>query len=76
MRIAESWTTPQYKISIYTLDTHWYVEFEAGPMKQGYKFNKEKFPSIVDVKNAMTEEFLSEVYQHFNGMFLSLKKAL
>jgi hypothetical protein len=75
MRIAETWKTPQYRVFIYTLDSSWYVEFEAGPMKQGYKWSKEKCPSIVDVKNAMTEEFLSEVYSHFNAMFLTLKKA-
>ena len=76
MRIAESWNTPQYRVVIYTLDAAWYVEFEAGPMKQGYKWTKEKCPSIVDVKNAMTEEFLTEVYSHFNAMFLSLKKTM
>ncbi len=76
MRIAETLNTPQFRIVIYTLDNTWYVEFEAGPMKQGYKMQKEKFPAIADVKNALNEIFLSEVYQHFNGMFISLKKAI
>jgi len=76
MRIAESWNTPKYRVVIYTLDTAWYVEFEAGPMKQGYKWSKEKCPSLADVKNAMSEEFLSEVYAQFNAMFLSLKKTM
>jgi hypothetical protein len=74
MRIAESYTTPQYRVVIYTLETAWYVEFEAGPMKQGYKFNKEKYPALADVKNALSETFLGDVYAHFNAMFGSLKK--
>jgi hypothetical protein len=74
MRIAETWNTPQYRVFIYTLETAWYVEFEAGPMKQGYKFSKEKFPGLMDVKNALTETFMGEVYAHFNSMFGSLKK--
>lgn len=74
MRIAESFTTPQYRVVIYTLDTAWYVEFEAGPMKQGYKLKKEKHPSLEAVKNALSENFMAEVYAHFNAMFASLKQ--
>ena len=74
MRIAETWNTPQYRVFIYTMDAHWYVEFEAGPMKQGYKFSKEKFASLADMKDALTESFFTEVYEHFNSMFHSLKK--
>lgn len=73
MRIAESWKTPQFRIVIYTMETSWYVEFEAGPMKQGYKFNKEKYPALVDVKAALSESFLAEVYTHFESMYKSLK---
>ncbi len=76
MRIAESITTPQFRIVIYTLDTSWYVEFEAGPMKQGYKWSKEKVLSLADVKNILDENFLAEVYSHFNNMFLTLKKTM
>ena len=54
MRIAETWNTPQYRVFIYTMENHWYVEFEAGPMKQGYKFSKEKFASLADMKAALT----------------------
>lgn len=74
MRIAESWTTKQFRVVIYTLETQWYVEFEAGPMKQGYKFSKEKYATLADVHEALSPAFQTEVYEHFNRMFLSLKK--
>ena len=74
MRIADSWNTPQFRVVIYTLETAWYVEFEAGPMKQGYKFSKEKWPSLQDVKDALSVEFLTEVYSYFEKMYGSLKK--
>ena len=73
MRIAESWNTPQYRVVIYTLETAWYVEFEAGPMKQGYKFNKEKWPTLQAVKDALTTNFLTEVYTCFEKMYGALK---
>lgn len=73
MRIAEAWTTPQFRIAIYTLDLHWYVEFEAGPMKQGYKFSKEKYPALPDVKNLIASGFSDAVYNHFNNMFKTYK---
>lgn len=73
MRIEESFNTPQFRVVIYTLDTAWYVEFEAGPMKQGYKFKKEKYPGLDSVKNVLSETFMAEVYAHFNAMFGSMK---
>lgn len=74
MRIAETWNTPRYRVFIYSLDTAWYIEFEAGPMKQGYKWSKEKYPNLQDVKTALSDQFMDEVYTHFNSMFLSMKK--
>ena len=74
MRIADSWNTPQYRVVIYTLETAWYVEFEAGPMKQGYKFSKEKWFGLQQVKEALTVDFLTEVYGSFENMYKSIKK--
>jgi hypothetical protein len=73
MRIADSWKTQQFRTVVYTLETAWYVEFEAGPMKQGYKFSKEKYPALQDVKNALSAAFTSQVYTHFESMYNSLK---
>ena len=54
------------------------MDINMGKMSgiEAVRIIKEKCPSIVDVKNAMTEEFLTEVYSHFNAMFLSLKKTM
>ena len=37
------------------------VEFEAGPMKQAYKFMKDSHPSPAAVKEALTDTFLAGV---------------
>lgn len=51
-----------------------YVEFEAGPMKQGFKFMKNSHPSVGDVKDSLTEGFLAEVYATFEKMYLNMKE--
>ena len=51
-----------------------YVEFEAGPMKQGFKFMKDSHPVVGDVKDALTEGFLAGVYATFEKMYLNLKE--
>jgi len=75
MRIVETLLTPRYRIVIYTLENHWYIEFEAGPMKQGYKFSKEKHPSLEAAKLLLSDAFLDAVYNQFNTMFGSMKNA-
>ena len=74
MRIVESWSTKQFKTTIYAMERWHYVEFEAGRMKQGFKFMKESHPAVGDVKDALTEAFLAEVYATFEKMFLNLKQ--
>jgi hypothetical protein len=74
MRIADAWNTPQYRVVIYTLENNWYVEFEAGPMKQGYKMSKEKWPNLQSVKEALSVDFLTDVYARFESMYQALKK--
>lgn len=73
MRIVESWSTKQFKTTIYAMERWHYVEFEAGPMKQGFKFMKDSHPAVGDVKDALTEGFLAEVYATFEKMYLNLK---
>jgi len=50
MRIVETWSTQQFKTTIYAMERWHYVEFEAGPMKQGFKFMKESHPSTAKSK--------------------------
>lgn len=73
MRIVESWTTKEFKTTIYSMDLWFTVEFEAGPMKQAYKFMKATYPTVGAVKDALRPEFLAEVYASFEKMFLAFK---
>ena len=73
MRIVETWSTKQYKTTIYAMERWHYVEFEAGPMKQGFKFMKDAHPAPADVKSALTAEFLDGVYTIFNQMYVNFK---
>ena len=73
MRIVETWSTQQFKTTIYAMERWHYVEFEAGPMKQGFKFMKESHPSTAEVKEALNQPFLDEVYRTFEKMFLIKK---
>ena len=74
MRIVETWSTKQFKTTIYAMERWHVVEFEAGPMKQGFKFMKDSHPAVSDVKDALTEGFLAEVYATFEKMYLNLKE--
>ena len=72
MRIVETWSTKQFKTTIYAMERWYVVEFEAGPMKQAYKFMKDSHPAVGDVKKALTEGFLAGVYATFKKMYLNL----
>ncbi|MEY2963022.1 MAG: hypothetical protein RL754_283 [Bacteroidota bacterium] len=74
MRVVETWHTKQYKTTIYAMERWHYVEFEAGPMKQGYKFMKDTHPSVADIKDALTPAFQEAIYKHFEAMYLSFKE--
>jgi IS4 transposase len=76
MRIVESHQDKRYKISYYTTERYFYVEFEAGPMKQGYKFSKEIHSDFGELKNHLAEtNFFDSVYKHFNEMYGTLQAA-
>ena len=60
MRIVESWNTKQFKTTIYAMERWHVVEFEAGPMKQAYKFMKDTHPTPAKVKEALNDTLLKE----------------
>lgn len=74
MRIVETWTTKQFKTTIYAMERWHVVEFEAGPMKQSFKFMKESHPAVAEVKEALTTPFLDGVYKSFEQMYVNLKE--
>ena len=74
MRVADTLPHPNMKITIYTLDRWWNVEAEAGPMKQGYKFDKEQFPGTDVLKQQLAEhDFLTAMYHQFENMYKGFK---
>ncbi|NVK03890.1 MAG: hypothetical protein HWD92_03660 [Flavobacteriia bacterium] len=75
MRIAEQIPHSTFRLVIYVTDKHFLLEIEAGPMRQSYRYNKEQYPSVNDVKATMTEEWLEEVRVLFNEMYVKWKSA-
>lgn len=69
MRVVGTIPFPHFKVTIFSLDASWYVECEAGPMKQGYKFPKEKIADQQALQLLLNEKFLEKVRQHFNAMY-------
>lgn len=69
MRIAEQIPHPTFRIVIYVTDKHFMTEIEAGPMRQSYRYSKEQYPNVEDVKKCITAEWLDKVHDHFNAMY-------
>ncbi len=67
---------PRFRIEVYSLDKHFYVEVEAGPMKQCYKFHKEQAESLEGVKKIMDAAFLEKSYALFEEMYKNQQAAL
>ena len=69
MRILTTIPHPKYRIVVYTTEQHFYIEIEAGPMKQCFKIPKDKAPRQEDVKKWLDEEFLQRAYTIFEDMY-------
>jgi hypothetical protein len=69
MRIVEQINHSTFRIVLYTTQTHYIVELEAGPMRQAYKYDKDKFPDAPSVKKTLTQEWLEELRVIFNDMY-------
>ena len=75
MRIVDTIAHPSMRIIIYALEKHFYVEFEAGPMKQGFRFSKEQMNGIEGVKTLLDNRFVAEVESRFGEMYQQAKAA-
>lgn len=74
MRIAEQIPHSTFRLVIYVTDRHFLLEIEAGPMRQSYRYNKEQYPNVGDVKATLTDEWLEEVRVLFNEMYVKWRK--
>ncbi|MCH8547215.1 MAG: hypothetical protein LAT54_10825 [Cryomorphaceae bacterium] len=68
MRVADTIAHPSMRIIIYTLEKHFYVEYEAGPMKQGFRFSKEQMGSLEGLKKIVNQSFHEQVETRFHDM--------
>lgn len=76
MRVADTIAHPSMRIIIYTLEKHYYVEYEAGPMKQGFRFSKEQMGSLDGLKNVVDQAFHQQVEKRFHEMHKQAMEAV
>jgi hypothetical protein len=76
MRVIDTIAHPHFKITVFGTDLYFYVEIEAGPMKQCYKFSKDKVGTLKALRAAFDAEYLEKIHQHFNAMYLDFKTRL
>lgn len=69
MRLLGQIPHPGFKIVAYTLERHYYIEIEAGPMKQCYKLHKETTNGLEGIKQWLDADFLIEVQHIFEKMY-------
>ncbi|MFT7114206.1 MAG: hypothetical protein ACI8P7_000989 [Candidatus Azotimanducaceae bacterium] len=74
MRIVDSIPHPKFRISVYSLNEKFMVEVEAGPMKQGFKFDQD-IGGVENVKAVFDAAFLDQIHDTFNTMFVNLQAA-
>lgn len=75
MRILGHIPHPQYRIVAYTLELHYYVEIEAGPMKQCFKLHKEQVDGMEGLKQWLDEDFLKRTHELFGEMYKNYKSS-
>ncbi len=73
MRIEAQIPHPNFRILVYSLDTKYSIQIEAGPMMQAFKIEKNKIAGIEGIKKLLTPTFLSKIHDRFNDMFLDLE---
>lgn len=66
----------RYKIIVYATEQYFYVEAEAGPMKQCFKFLKDDITNLGELEVLFTSQFKDAIYETFNTMFVNYKAAL
>ena len=62
-------------ITIFQINDKYIVKLEAGPMEQTFKFTNEEVNGADEIKKILDDEFMRNVIERFNEMFISLKEA-
>lgn len=66
----------KFRIEVYALEQHLYVEINAGPMKQCYKFKKETCSNLTELAKLMNEDFYNACYAQFEAMYKAQTAAI
>lgn len=75
MRIVGNIPNPSMRITVFHMNDKFIVKFEAGPMEQVFKFDQVQHPGLEAIQKLMDAEFISDVHNRFNEMFLAMKSA-
>jgi hypothetical protein len=76
MRQVGSIAHNKFKIVVYATEQYFYVEAEAGPMKQCFKFLKDDVTNLGELEMLFTTKFKDDIYETFNSMFVNYQAAL
>ncbi len=74
MRIVDSIPHESMTISIFQMNDKFQVRFEAGPMEQIFKYNKEEVGNLEGLKRRINVDFIEQTRARFNEMFLQLRQ--
>lgn len=75
MRIIDTISHPEMRISILYMNEKFIVRFEDGPYEQQYKFTQEMASDIEQVKMTIDATFLKSVRATFDQMHQQFKEA-
>jgi len=76
MRIIDNIPHPSMTISIFQMNDKYQVRFEAGPMEQIFKYTKDDVGGLEGLKARMSDDFIAQVRNRFNDMFLQWKGSI
>ncbi len=80
MRVVSQIPHPEFKITVFATEQYYYVEIEAGPMKQAYKLPKDKAENLEAVQKWLNHDFLQRAHVIFEDMYknhmISIKENL
>jgi len=74
MRILGRIPHPVFQIVAYELERHYYLEIEAGPMKQCFKLPKDRFAGLEGLSQLIDPELEKGLEERFEAMYAELKR--
>ncbi len=68
MRIAGNLPHPRLKITLFSLDDRWTVQFEAGSVQQTFKYKKADYPRVETLKTLFPTPILERIERSLGEM--------